>query len=147
MAIRTNPWIGAIGMGAVAAWLQKRQNEQKKSIFGNLLQSLGITSDAVGISLLVAASEAIEPVRQMIPPEYREGHTGAVDAALGIAAMYFAARQGLGALPTTTRQVITTAPVRSVLTQPLSAPVGGYSLGRPLATAGVGVAGRSVLEF
>lgn len=145
MAIRTNPWIGAIGMGAVAAWLQKRQDERGTSIFGNLLKSLGIESDAVGISLLVAASEALDPIRQMIPPEYREGHTGAVDAALGITAMYFAARQGLGALPKVARQVITTAPARSVFTRPLTTSAGAYS--RPLATAGVGFAGRNVVEI
>lgn len=139
--IRTNPWIGAIGMGAVAAWLQKRQDEKKQSIFGTLLQSLGITSDAVGMSLLVAASEAIDPMRQMIPPEYREGHTGAVDAALGISAMYFAARQGLGALPVVSRRVITTAPVRSVVTRPVSA----YAGIRPLAAAGAGF--RNVVEI
>lgn len=118
MPIRLHPWIGAVGMGAAAAWLQKRQNEQGKSIFGGVLESLGIPSDAVGLSLLVAATEALDPVYQMIPAEYRAGHSGAVDAGLGIAAMYFAAKQGLGAIPQTGRRVRTSAPVSASVPAP-----------------------------
>lgn len=120
MAIRTNHWLGAAGLGAVAAWTQKRQNETEKSLFGSLLSKIGITQDGVAVALIPAVVELVPDLQRMIPPEYRQAFEGAVDSGIGIAAMALAKQQGFGEIPTTMTRVRTSAPGRTLATRALA---------------------------
>lgn len=120
MPVRTDNWLGAAALGAVVSWVQKRQNQTGKSLFGNLLASLGMQSDGAAVALIPAVVEAIPDLERMVPPQYRPALQGATDAGLGIFSMLLASQQGFGAIPTTVRRVIATRPVQTVTAAPIT---------------------------